>query len=94
MEYTEQVARIAELGEKFRIIGGAVDQTGVGEAVIEDLRAEIRAMEGSSSLRRRNLISQVDCAGAWNTRYWFYQTTRNSLRNQIPCTIGLETREN
>lgn len=46
MDYTDQVGRIGQLGEKFRIIGGAVDQTGVGEAIIEDLKAQIRAIEG------------------------------------------------
>ena len=38
MDYTEQIARIGETCKKFRIIGGAADQTGVGEAVLEDLK--------------------------------------------------------
>jgi len=38
MDYTEQIARIGEICKKFRITGGAADQTGVGEAVLEDLR--------------------------------------------------------
>jgi phage FluMu gp28-like protein len=55
MDYTEQVARIGELGEKFRIVGGAVDQTGVGEAIIEDLKAEIRAVEGVKFTQKTKL---------------------------------------
>lgn len=38
MDYTEQTARIGEICERFRIVGGAADQTGVGEAVMEDLK--------------------------------------------------------
>jgi phage FluMu gp28-like protein len=55
MDYTEQVARIGELGKKFRIIGGAVDQTGVGEAIIEDLKKEIRAVEGVKFTQKTKL---------------------------------------
>jgi phage FluMu gp28-like protein len=38
MNYAEQIARIGEICQRFRIIGGAADQTGVGEAVLEDLK--------------------------------------------------------
>lgn len=46
MDYADQVGRIGELAEKFRIIGAMVDQTGVGEAVMEDLQAYVRAAKG------------------------------------------------
>lgn len=38
MDYTEQIGRIGEICGKFRVVGGAADQTGVGEAVMEDLK--------------------------------------------------------
>ncbi len=46
MEYGKQVGRIGQLAETFKIISGAADQTGVGEAVMEDLNRVIRQVEG------------------------------------------------
>ena len=46
MDYADQVGRIGELGGKFRIVGAMVDQTGVGEAVMEDLQASVHAVTG------------------------------------------------
>jgi phage FluMu gp28-like protein len=46
MDYADQVGRIGELGEKFTIIGAMVDQTGVGEAVMEELQAYVRGVKG------------------------------------------------
>lgn len=46
MDYADQVGRIGELAAKFRIIGAMVDQTGVGEAVMEDLQANVQAVKG------------------------------------------------
>ncbi len=46
MEYGKQVGRIGQLAETFKIISGAADQTGVGEAVMEDLNHVIRQVEG------------------------------------------------
>jgi phage FluMu gp28-like protein len=46
MDYSNQIGRIAELSGNFRIIGGAADQTGVGEAIIEDLQRAVPAIKG------------------------------------------------
>jgi phage FluMu gp28-like protein len=46
MDYREQVGRIGQLAETFKIISGAADQTGVGEAVMEDLKRIIPQVEG------------------------------------------------
>jgi len=46
MDYSEQVGRISCLAKTFRVICGAADQSGVGEPVIEDLRAIIPQLEG------------------------------------------------
>ena len=46
MEYGKQVGRIVQLSKTFKIISGAADQTGVGEAVLEDLRRIIPQVEG------------------------------------------------
>jgi len=46
MNYADQVGRIGELGEKFKLIGAMVDQTGVGEAVMEDLKANVQSAKG------------------------------------------------
>jgi phage FluMu gp28-like protein len=46
MEYGKQVGRIGQLAETFKIISGAADQTGVGEAVMEDLNRVIRQVVG------------------------------------------------
>jgi phage FluMu gp28-like protein len=43
---TRPVGRRGELGKKFRIIGAMMDQTGVGEAVMEDLEAHLPAVKG------------------------------------------------
>ena len=46
MDYTEQIACIGEISQKFRIVGGEADQTGVGEAVMEDLKKVVRCVTG------------------------------------------------
>ncbi len=46
MEYGKQVGRISQLAKTFKVISGAADQTGVGEAVMEDLNCIIPQVEG------------------------------------------------
>jgi len=45
MDYGEQVDRISRLTKTLKIISGTADQTGVGEAVMEDLRRTIPQVE-------------------------------------------------
>jgi phage FluMu gp28-like protein len=46
MNYTEQISRIGQLSKLFHIDHSAVDQTGVGEAVLENLQAVLSSVEG------------------------------------------------
>lgn len=46
MDYSEQIGRIKELASRFRIERAAADQTGVGEAVIEDLKRAVPNARG------------------------------------------------
>jgi phage FluMu gp28-like protein len=46
MNYTEQIARIGQLSKSFSINNSAVDQTGVGEAVLENLKNVLPSVEG------------------------------------------------
>jgi len=46
MNYTEQTARIQQLATLFPIENSAVDQTGVGEAVVENLKAALPYIQG------------------------------------------------
>jgi phage FluMu gp28-like protein len=46
MDYSEQVDRIRQLSECFNIVRGAVDETGVGAPILEDLRGIISGIEG------------------------------------------------
>ena len=55
MNYNDQVERIGMLGLRFRIIGGAVDQTGVGEAIVEDLQSKIQVVEGVGFTKKTKL---------------------------------------
>lgn len=55
MNYTEQIARIKRLSELFEIEYSAVDQTGVGEAVLENLRETLPYAEGVTFTRDSKL---------------------------------------
>lgn len=46
MDYTEQIARINQLAQSFPIARSAVDQTGVGEAVVEGMKLKVPNLEG------------------------------------------------
>jgi phage FluMu gp28-like protein len=46
MNYTEQIARIKQLSQLFEVKYAAVDQTGVGEAVLEILKQTLPYTEG------------------------------------------------
>jgi phage FluMu gp28-like protein len=46
MSYTEQIKRTPQLPQSFPIGNSAVDQTGVGEAVVEGLKGALTYMEG------------------------------------------------
>ena len=46
MDYSEQIGRIAQLATKFKIKHAAADATGVGLAVIDDLKSVVSRTEG------------------------------------------------
>jgi phage FluMu gp28-like protein len=46
MDYSDQIGHIAELSRRFKIELCAADQTGVGEAVIEDLKRVVPNAKG------------------------------------------------
>jgi hypothetical protein len=46
MDYSDQIGRIGELSKKFRASLCGADQTGVGEAIIEDLKHVVPSTEG------------------------------------------------
>jgi phage FluMu gp28-like protein len=46
MDYSDQIGRIGELNKRFKIGSCAADQTGVGEAVIEDLKRVVPNAKG------------------------------------------------
>lgn len=46
MDYSDQIGRIRELSKRFRIEFAAADQTGVGEAIIEDLKRVVPNAKG------------------------------------------------
>jgi len=65
MNYSEQIGRLRELTKKFLIAGGCADQTGVGEAVIEDVQAIIPNIEGINF----TIQTKVDLAGHLRTLF-------------------------
>ena len=46
MDYTEQIGRIGQIARKFEMSGAAVDQTGVGEPIMEELKKTIPTITG------------------------------------------------
>lgn len=46
MDYTEQLGRVRLLAQQFKIVGGYVDQTGVGQPIVEDLKTVIPSVVG------------------------------------------------
>ncbi len=52
MNYSQQIGRIKELSNCFRIRHAAADQTGVGEAVIEQLQEAVSSVEGVKFTQR------------------------------------------
>ncbi len=58
MDYSDQIGRLRLLGERFRIVGGCVDQTGVGQPIVEDLKSFIPSIQGVNFTQE----SKVDMA--------------------------------
>jgi len=58
MDYTDQIGRLRLLAERFRIGGGCVDQTGVGQPIVEDLKGFIPGIQGINFTQE----SKVDMA--------------------------------
>ena len=46
MDYTEQITRISQLAQSFPTARATIDQTGVGEAVVDGLKLKLRYLEG------------------------------------------------
>lgn len=46
MDYSDQIGGIGELAKRFKTESGAADQTGVGEAIIEDLKRVVPNAKG------------------------------------------------
>jgi phage FluMu gp28-like protein len=65
MDYSEQIGRMGELKKKFPISVGYCDQTGVGEAVIEDVVRTLPNVEGIEFTTN----SKVDIAGSLRARF-------------------------
>jgi phage FluMu gp28-like protein len=59
MDYSQQIGRIAQLAGKFRIQRTVADKTGVGEALMEDLKRVVPSAEGVVF----SLNSKADMAG-------------------------------
>ena len=65
MDYSEQTGRIAQLATRFKIENARADQTGVGEAVIENLKHALPVVEGVTFSQK----TKLDMAGGLRTLF-------------------------